>query len=182
MKAIAVLTLVVFGLVAVVNFPVQAGWDPGKEKKERKKVDETIQTFNKKDLSIKTFLNKAYGYVVFPSIAKGGMSIGGAHGEGLVFKKGIVIGRASLSQGAIGFQIGGQVYSEIIFFENSAALKHFTDGSFAFDAQASAVAANAGVSANVDYKKNVAVFTLAKGGLMYEASIGGQKCKFKPKK
>jgi lipid-binding SYLF domain-containing protein len=120
--------------------------------------------------------------VVFPSIAKGAIGIGGAHGKGQVFEKGKLIGEASVSQVTIGFQLGGQVYSEVIFFENKDTLESFKKSELAFSAQVSAVAAAEGASANAKYQLGVAVFTLAKGGLMYEASIGGQKFKFKPNK
>ncbi|MFQ5994681.1 MAG: YSC84-related protein [Acidiferrobacterales bacterium] len=181
MRALSTFTLTIFALVAV-SWPVEAGWDPRKEQKQYRKVQAAIKAFRQKDPSLKIFFKQAYGYVVFPKIVKGAIGIGGAHGKGLVFRRGRVIGRASLSQGTIGFQLGGQAYSEIIFFQNRTALKRLTDGNLEFAAQATAVAANKGVAANADYHKGVAVFTLAKGGLMYEASIGGQKFSYKPKK
>lgn len=179
MKAIAALTLAVFALVAITSLPVQAG---SKEQKMKADVDEAIAVFKKKDPTIQAFFKTAYGYVVFPSIAKGGFIVGGAGGKGLVFKKGAVIGSASVSQGSIGLQAGGQTFREVIFFKDSTALNKFTGGKFAFDAQANAVGADAGVAANANYSKGVAVFTVAKGGLMFQASIGGQEFKFKPKK
>jgi lipid-binding SYLF domain-containing protein len=169
-------------LMVVMMLCAQAGWDPTKEQKELEKAQETIAAFKKKDPSIKTFFDKAYGYVVFPSVAKGGIVVGGAGGRGLVFEGGKVIGEATLAQGTIGFQFGGQVYSEIIFFKDKAALETLTSGQMEFAAQATAVAANVGAAANAAYSKGVAVFTLAKGGLMYEAAIGGQKFSFEPKK
>ncbi|MHC4993836.1 MAG: YSC84-related protein, partial [Planctomycetota bacterium] len=99
----------------------------------------------------------------------------------VLYEEGSPVGYCDLSQGSIGFQLGGQVYSELIFFETHTALLNFKSGEFAFAAQASAVAATAGAAANVDYDGGVAVFTQAKGGLMYEASIGGQKFTFEPK-
>ncbi|GMQ90616.1 MAG: hypothetical protein BMS9Abin10_1015 [Gammaproteobacteria bacterium] len=179
MKAIITLTLAVFGLVAVANLPVQAA---PKDKEMKADVQEAIAAFKKKDPTIKSFFKTSYGYVVFPSIAKGGFIIGGAGGKGLVFKKDTVIGGASVSQGSIGLQAGGQTFREIIFFKDSTALNKFTAGKFAFDAQVNAVGADAGVAAKTNYSKGVAVFTVAKGGLMFEASVGGQKFKFKPKK
>lgn len=182
MKIFATTTLAGLALVLTTLNPVSAGWDPNKEQKELKKANEAMVAFKKKDPSLKTFFDKAHAYVVFPKIAKGGIGIGGAHGKGLVFKKGQVVGRATLSQGTVGFQFGGQVYSELIFFKDAATLKSLTDGKMEFAAQATAVAADAGVAANADYKGGVAVFTQAKGGLMYEASIGGQKFSYEPKK
>ena len=146
------------------------------------------------------FFDKSYGYAVFPSIGKGGMGIGGAHGKGRVYKKGNYVGDTTMTQLTIGFQLGGQAYSQMIFFEDECACKEFTSGNFGFGAQATAVAITAGASASAtttgtgtgvsshkdaakvggDYVKGMAVFTIAKGGLMYEATIGGQKFSYKP--
>ena len=134
--------------------------------------------------------------------SKGGLVVGAAHGDGRVYKKGRYIGDTSLTQLSIGFQAGGQAYSEIIFFENEAALKSFTSGNFEFGADASAFAitasadakagtsgASAGASVTKDnaatagkYYKGMAVYTVAKGGLMFEAAVAGQKFNYKPKK
>lgn len=161
-----------------------AGWNPFKkdkgEKEKPSKVPETISRFVEKDPDLKDWFSKAYGYAVFPTVGKGGIGIGGAYGKGEVFEKGQLIGRTSLKQVTVGFQLGGQSYSEIIFFINKKALDDFTGGRYEFDAQVSAVAATAGASRDAAYSKGVAVFTLAKGGLMYEASVGGQKFTFKP--
>ncbi|MDV3239803.1 MAG: hypothetical protein LOY58_13250 [Gammaproteobacteria bacterium] len=164
----------------------QAGWNPlAKDKAEDQKVDsreaaETIAAFKNKDPGIKVFFDKAYGYAVFPTVGKGGIGIGGAYGKGEVYARGRRIGTSSLTQVTIGFQLGGQAYSEIIFFKDKATLDDFTSGNFEFSAQASAVAVTAGASADADYSNGVAIFTLAKGGLMYEASVGGQKFSFTP--
>jgi lipid-binding SYLF domain-containing protein len=120
----------------------------------------------------------SYGYVIFANIGKGGIGVGGAAGNGILYKRGNVIGRAKMTQVNIGFQFGGQVYREVIFFEAKNDLDRFTQNKFEFSAQASAVAVTAGVSANVKYKEGVMIFTRQKGGLMYEASIGGQKFKY----
>lgn len=153
-----------------------AGWDANAEKS----ANEAVAAFKQKDPKIQTFFDKAHGYAVFASVGKAGMGIGGAHGSGVVYEKGTVIGTSSLTQLTIGFQLGGQLYSEIIFFKDKAALDGFTKGQFELGAQASAVAVTAGASANVDYSNGVAIFTVAKGGLMYEASVGGQKFSFEP--
>ncbi len=173
-------------IACLVPFVTQAGWDPRRSepkavpKTHDEKVRNTIREFLRKDPDMKLFFDKAYGYAVFPTVGKGGIGIGGAFGKGKVYEQGRWIGDASLSQLTIGFQLGGQAYSEVIFFRDKAALERFTSGNFAFSAQASAVAATAGASADADYENGVAVFTLAKGGLMYEASIGGQKFGFTP--
>lgn len=144
------------------------------------RVDNTIVTFTEEDPEISRFFDSARGYAVFPTVAKGGAGVGGAYGEGELFELSERIGRCTLTQGSIGFQLGGQAYSELIFFETPSALDDFKNETFAFAAQASAVAAKAGASATADYADGVAVFTMPKGGLMYEASIGGQKFSFTP--
>ena len=182
MKTVAIVSLVLFGFVAIGAAPVDAGWDPNKEKQEMKNVQATISAYKKRDPGIKTFFNEAHGYVVFPRIVKGAVGIGGAHGKGLVFEKGAVIGRASLTQATIGFQLGGQAYSEIIFFKDKAALKRLIEEKLEFSGQATAVGLDKGVAANANYNAGVAIFTMATGGLMYEASIGGQAFSYEPKK
>jgi lipid-binding SYLF domain-containing protein len=143
----------------------------------RQAVDEAKRT----DPSVHKFFEEAAGYAVFPGITKGGIGIGAAHGDGELFEGGIVTGRCSMTQVNIGAQLGGQQYREIIFFQTRSALESFKSGSFAFDAQASAVALASGAAANAKYRNGVVVFTQAKGGLMYEATIGGQKFGYKPK-
>ncbi len=148
------------------------------------------------------FFSSAYGYALFPSIGKGGVGIGGAYGKGRVYAGGKHIGNTSMTQISYGLQLGGQVYSQIIFFEDERALNDFTSGNFEFGAQASATAitASAGAQATTGggatagasggqsdaatvsrgYKKGMAIFTVAKGGLMYEAAVAGQKFKYEP--
>jgi hypothetical protein len=145
-----------------------------------KEARETIAVFEKADPDLRKFFAGSAGYAVFPTVGKGAIGIGGAGGSGVVFEGGKAIGKASLVQVTIGFQLGGQAYSEVVFFENAAALTDFKKGTFALAAQVSAVAAAAGASANAKYQNGVAVFTVAKGGLMYEASVGGQKFGFEP--
>ena len=117
---------------------------------------------------------------MFPTIAKGAIGVGGAGGDGVLFVGGQPVGKSSMGQATIGLQLGGQTYSEIIFFETPSSLGDFKNGNFALAAQASAVALSAGASADAKYEKGVAVFTATKGGLMYEASVGGQKFGYKP--
>ena len=135
-----------------------------------------------KDPGIKKwFSEKSHGYVVFPGVGKAGLIVGGAHGRGQVYEKGKHIGYAELTQGTVGFQAGGQSYIEVIFFEDQTALNAFKEGTWEMGAQVSAVAVQQGASSAADYKKGVCVFTLASGGLMAEASVGGQKFKYVPK-
>jgi lipid-binding SYLF domain-containing protein len=145
-------------------------------------VQETIKHVKLTDPGLQKFFDQSAGYAVFPGIAKGGMGIGAAHGDGELIQGGVAVGRCSMTQVNVGLQLGGQVYSEIIFFETKDALEAFKEGHFTFDAQASAVAVASGASANAKYRSAVAVFTQAKGGLMYEASIGGQKFSYHPLK
>lgn len=160
--------------------------------------DDTIKIFKDAGQSGK-FFRTAYGYAVFPTIGKGGIGIGFAHGSGRVYAGGKHVGDTSMTQGTIGAQFGGQAYSEIIFFQDKRAFDEFTSGNFEFGAQAAAVAITAGASASAGttgtgagasgtrsaaataggYNKGMAVFTVAKGGLMYEATIGGQKFSYK---
>jgi len=172
-------------LVLMAILPgIANAWDARKEAQpvassgHSAETQATIDAFLRKDATLKAFFDKAYGYAVFPGVGKGGMVIGGAYGKGEVYERGKLIGTASLTQVSIGFQLGGQKYSEIIFFKTKSTLDHFTSGNFEFNAQASAVAVTAGASADADYANDVAVFTMTIGGLMYEAAIGGQKFSF----
>lgn len=166
-------------------------------------ADEYQNTINvfRKAVESGRFFKSAYGYAVFPTIGKAGVGVGGAFGKGRVYEKGKYIGDTSMTQVTVGFQLGGQAYSQIVFFEDQHTLKEFTSGNFEFGAEASAVAitAAAGVKANTAgssagasagqhdakavgaYNKGLATFTVAKGGLMYEATIGGQKFTYKPR-
>lgn len=171
------------GLLAALSTPlnVQAGWNPLKDddkadsSDKQHDVDVTIKRFKQADPGLKVFFEKGYGYAVFPTVGKGGIGIGGAYGEGRVYEKGQLVGDTTVTQVTFGFQFGGQAYSELIFFKDKAALDNFRSGNFEFSAQASAVAVKAGASATTDYDNGVAVFTQTKGGLMYEATLGGQK-------
>ena len=170
-----------FILSLVFSYTMNAqvgGWNPELVKDSK----EALNTMMQKSPKLKTFYNKAYGYAVFPRITKAGIGIGGAAGRGTVFKNHVLIGSANLKQASFGLQLGGQQYSEVIFFENQKSFEHFTNGKLKFDAQASAVAITEGASIDAAYHEGVAVFTRTKGGLMYEASVGGQHFKYKPKK
>lgn len=134
--------------------------------------------FIKSDGLMANLFNNSYGYVIFPNVGKGAIAIGGAAGNGIVYQGGNAIGRASMKQVTVGFQWGGQAYREVIFFENKETLDRFKQNKIEFSAQASAVAATKGASGNVKYADGVMIFTQEKGGLMYEASVGGQKFKY----
>jgi lipid-binding SYLF domain-containing protein len=144
------------------------------------KVQNAIGDFRANDPSIHKFFDDAYGYAVFPKIGKGGAGLGGAYGKGQVIEQGTTVGNVSMSQATIGFQLGGQTYSEIIFFQTAQKLNDFKAGNFELSAQASAVAAHDGAASTTDYTEGVAVFVLPIKGLMGEASVGGQKFEYSP--
>ncbi len=140
-----------------------------------------VGAFKITDPTMKVFFEGCYAYAVFPRIGAGAVGLGGAYGKGVVYEKGKVTGYCDMSQGSIGFQLGGQGYSEVIFFQTEKAYTGFKAGKFAFAGQASAVAAAAGASTDVAYESGVAVFTMTTGGLMFQASIGGQNFSYEPK-
>ena len=137
------------------------------------------QDFIRSDALMQTLFDNSYGYVIFPNVGKGAIGIGGAAGNGAVYHKGTLIGMASMKQVSVGFQWGGQAYREVIFFETEADLNRFRENKIEFSGQASAVAVTKGAAANIKYKNGVMIFSQTKGGLMYEASVGGQKFKFR---
>jgi len=163
--------------------------------------EDAIKSFRAADETA-PFFNSAYGYVVFPTIGKGGIGIGGAHGSGRVYRQGSYVGDVTMTQLTLGLQLGGQAFSQMVFLEDERAFDSFTSGNFEFSAQATAVALTAGVSAEANtgggatasasggrndakvshggYRKGMAIFTIARGGLMYEATVGGQKFRYKP--
>ena len=139
-----------------------------------------IALFKRTDPDMLLWFTNSAGYVVFPGVTKGAIGIGAAYGKGEVFEKEKLIGTATLTQVTIGVQLGGQEYAEVIFFEDKTALANFTKNQFAMSADLSAIAAAEGASTHASYQQSVAVFTLAKSGLMFEASVGGQKFRFTP--
>jgi lipid-binding SYLF domain-containing protein len=139
-----------------------------------------IAKFKDKDPGLAKVFTESAGYVVFPTVAKGGLGIGGARGKGYVYQHGRLVGRSTLTQLTVGLQAGGQAYSEVIFFKDAGALENFEGGHLKLDAQASAIALTERVSADLAYRDGVAIVTMAEGGLMYEASVGGQKLSFHP--
>jgi len=178
-------------LAAVLSlFAMTAGAD---------EYDDTIAVFKKAGESA-AFFAKSHGYAVFPTIGKGGLGVGAAHGSGHVFEEGKYVGDVSMTQVSVGLQAGGQAFSQIIFLEDKRAFDEFTGGNFEFDATVQAVAITASATASAgstgagagagtgkkdsktvgQYHKGMAVFTVAKGGLMYQAAVGGQKFKYKP--
>jgi lipid-binding SYLF domain-containing protein len=147
-----------------------------------------------------TFFSRSYAYAVFPTVGSGALGVGGAYGKGRVYVHGVYSGNATMGQVSVGFQAGGKAYSQIIFFEDKRALDEFESGNFEFGADASVVAVTAGANAGAAtngassgvsvgqndattrgiYQKGMAVFTVAKGGLLFSASIAGQKFSYFP--
>ncbi len=162
--------------LGLIPFFLTAQYNP----KLLEKSKEAIEAFKDKNSKFEDYFEEAYGYVVFPSVGKGAIGIGGARGAGIAFEQGTAIGKARVTQLTIGLQLGGQSYSQVIFFESEIDMQRFKENKIEFSAQASAVAVTEGAGANLAYRDGVAVFTMAKGGLMYEASIGGQELRFKP--
>ena len=141
-------------------------------------VQAGLSEMKAKDPGIQDFLDKSYGWAIFPSVGKGGFIVGGAYGKGEVYRQGRFIGFSEIQEGSVGFQAGGQEFSELIVFENEAALQKLTQGQLAFGADASAVALKAGAAASMQFKNGVAVFTNPKGGLMAGVTVNGQKFGF----
>ena len=141
---------------------------------------EALGLFLQADPGLQEFLKSAAGYAVFPAVTKGAIGIGAAHGGGCVYERGALVGTVSLTQVTLGLALGGQSFAEVIFFQTPEALDSFKKSELTLSAQVSAVAASSGASNNAKYQLGVAVFTLARSGLMFEASVGGQKFKFEP--
>jgi len=163
--------------------------------------DDTVLIFKNAGES-GTYFAKSYAYAVFPTVGKGGLGVGAAHGSGRVYAQGAYVGDVKMNQVSVGFQAGGQAFSQIVFLQDKRAFDEFTSGSYEFDATVQAVAITASATASAgtagaaagaaggkkdaatagNYHKGMAVFTVAKGGLMYQAAVGGQKFKYKARK
>lgn len=174
MKKIYLITL--FSFLALTAFSQS-------EKKMNEIIEDSKEAkkeFIEVDWQMKKHFSNSYGYLIFPNVGKGGIGIGGAAGNGVAWEQGQMVGMSKLSQLSFGFQWGGQAYREVVFFETKKEMDRFKENKVEFSAQVSAVAVKAGVSADAKYVDGVMVFTMQKGGLMYEAAVGGQKFKFNP--
>ena len=178
MKKLTIALLSIYFLTAVSS---SFGWDPNAKDKLELGVAEAILDATENDPDLVSWFDSAAGYAVFPSVKKGGIGWGGARGKGLLIQGDNTLGEVTLSQVTVGLQLGGQVYAEYIFFKDQTALDEFTRGNFEMGAQVSAVALSAGASRDANYSGGVAVFTIAGGGLMYEATVGGQKFEYEAK-
>lgn len=181
MFSITGLTLSSIALTLTVALPA----NPGGPEVMSRGADESdaaavIAKFKEKDPGLAKVFAESAAYVVFPTVAKGGFGVGGARGKGYVYQHSRVIGSSTLTQLTFGIQAGGQAYSEVIFLRDEAALENFKRGKLKLDAQASAVALTERVSADLPYRNGVAIITMPEGGLMYEASVGGQELSFHP--
>lgn len=152
------------------------------DKKDQKIISDSEAAkadFLKDDPGMAKLFNDSYGYIILPNVGKGGLGVGAASGNGVAFEQGKMIGFAKMTQVTVGLQAGGQAYSEVVFFEEKESFERFKANKVEMAAQVSAVAAASGASADAKYVDGVAVFTRTKGGLMYEASVGGQQFKFR---
>jgi lipid-binding SYLF domain-containing protein len=177
LKSSQIATAVLALIISITMNAQVGGWNP----ELISDSEEALQTMLEKKPKLESFYNESYGYAIFPKVSKAGITFGGAFGKGVAFKDHQVVGSSKLKQATIGLQFGGQQYSEVIFFENKEVFEKFTNGKLKFDGQASAVVLKEGASIDMAYQDGVAVFTQTKGGIMYEASIGGQHFKYDPK-
>jgi lipid-binding SYLF domain-containing protein len=146
----------------------------------RVESEKAIKVLQNTDSGLSNVLSHSAGYVVFPSVGKGGLFFGAEHGNGLVYEKGKPVGEATLTEINVGPQVGGQAFYEVIVFETADALSNFKQGNYEMSAEASAVGVVEGASVNAKYRAGIMVFTLPRAGVMLDASIGGQKFKYAP--
>ena len=177
-KITPLLILLVF---AAMNAPGVNAFEPDLSSEIQLDVKRAILQIKNRDPSVQKFFDNSAGYAIYPNVGKGGFMIGGAYGRGLVIVNEQVDGDTTVSQLSIGAQIGGQKYSLYIFFKDQVALERFKRENFEFSAQASAVAVTSGAAATTSYDDGVAVFIISDGGLMAEASIGGQRFTYEPR-
>ncbi|PWT70641.1 MAG: hypothetical protein C5B59_19745 [Bacteroidetes bacterium] len=171
--------LILFALTIIVLPHSLTAQDAKEKEKLLSESAKAKSEFTKADPSMNKLFDNSYGYVIFPRVGKGGFIVGGSGGAGTVYEKGKEIGMAKVGGVTVGAQIGGQAYREVIFFENEEALNRLKANKVEFSGQVSAVAVKSGVSKNAKYTDGVAVFTQDIGGLMAEASVGGQKFSYK---
>ena len=175
MKNVLITVLVI--ACALMPSMALSAWGKDESVELDKEAKVTMADLLAGDASVQKYIDLSVGYVVIPTVGKGGFGIGGARGKGVLYEGGAVTAVVTLTQLSIGFQWGGQAYSEFIFFQTESVLNDFKRGNYELGAQASAVAITAGVSADAAFVNGMAILTKAKGGLMYEASVGGQKFK-----
>lgn len=168
-------TLKTMAMVCLMLFAMSSIAQNDKHKELMMDANKAKLALLEKDAGLQQYFDNASGYVIFPNVGKGGLIIGGASGNGIVYENGSAVGMSNLKKLNIGLQAGGQAVIEVIFFETEMALDNFMKGNFEFAAEASAVIAEEGKSKNANYDDGVMVFALPKAGLMADASVGGQK-------
>ncbi|MEI6848067.1 MAG: hypothetical protein WCK32_08585 [Chlorobiaceae bacterium] len=175
-KIMKIITLV-FMFAGMCMSSAEAGWDPANEEKAR----ESVEYLKKYSPALHRFFEKAYGFVVFPDVYKGGfMIVGGGHGKGYVYELNKLVGHSAITQVNLGPQLGAQSFSEIIFFQGKGDLEEFKKGNYELNAQIAAIMITTGMATNIDFSNGVAVFVLPKAGVMAEATVGGQKFSYEP--
>jgi lipid-binding SYLF domain-containing protein len=180
MNAIRSLPLIVLAASVLISVARPEAADPRQTPADDPGVGPVLAKLREKSPAMEKVLADAAGYAVFPSVGKAAIGVGGARGKGVVYAHGRRIGRSTLSQLTVGLQLGGQEYSEVVIFKDDASLSSFKRGKLKLNAQASAIALDERVGADLPYRDGVAIITMAKGGLMYEASVGGQKFSYRP--
>ena len=180
--AVFALALATVGLTACSEYQKDPDGNAQAEARMQLRQDAAneVQRYKDQDPSLDRFFSGAAGYAVFPEIASGAAGIGGAYGKGVLYVNGQFVGYCSMKQASIGAQIGGQTYSELVFFEKPYNVDQFKKGNVEFSAEATAVAASKGAAAKADYENGVAIFILGQKGLMAQAAIGGQKFTYWP--
>ncbi len=174
---IAALSLCSFVLSACNTEPAP----PPREREAMKTdVNAALKHMEAKDDSLRDFLNRAYGYAIFPEIGKGALVVGGAYGRGEVYRGNQLIGYAEIKAGSVGLQAGGETFSELLVFGDEKTFNDFTNGKFSFSANAAAVLVKAGAGAKAQFDNGVAVFIHPRGGAMVDLSIAGQQFNFRP--
>ena len=167
-------------LTLILGLSTAWAWEPDPNNKDQVDVQKAILDLKAKDPGMEDWFKGAAGYAVFPTVGKGAVGIGGAHGNGLVIAGDKVVGKTSMSQITVGLSLGGQSYAEFIFFKDNVALEEFKRGNYEMNAQASAVVVKTGASADASYNKGGAIFTNIAGGVMADVSVGGQKFTYEP--
>ena len=173
MKTLMITAAMLMGSTLAV--PVSAQDDGDLEE-----VREAMATMTEGDPGMAAWFSDSFAYAVFPNVGRAGFGIGGTRGDGIAYVGGAPVGETQLSAVSIGLQLGAQRFVEVVFFRDQTAWDDFRRENFEFGAQVSAVAFSSGVSADLAYNGGVAVVTMTKGGLMYEASVGGQKFEYEP--
>ena len=178
MKKIFLISLSIVLVLSLVS--AFAAWDPREKQEAEDAAADAAKQLLEIDPSMKIYFDQAYAYAVFPTVGKGAFIAGVGYGRGVFFEGGKAIGKASITQLSAGAQIGGQTYSEFVFFRDKDRAEDFKSGRYEFGAQATAIAVTSGLGMAGTYTEGVAVYIIPKAGLMADASVSGQKFSFEP--